>query len=175
LKVTYYVAMSLDGFIARKDGDVAWLDSLEISMAETGYDTFFDSVDALVMGRSTYDFIHNYGTWPYGKKPTWICTRNSISIIEGCNLQAGSTPQDVKKAATELGIGHLWLVGGGRLASWFIENKMLTHISISQMPIILGEGVGVFSELEEPINVKRKNVQPQKSGFTQLDFEIEYT
>ncbi len=70
MKITYYVATSLDGFIAKKGGDISWLDDMNIDMADAGYDDFFTSVDGLVMGRNTYDFIFNYGSWPYGDKPT---------------------------------------------------------------------------------------------------------
>ena len=83
MKVTYYVAKSLDDFIAREDGDVSWLDTLGISMEETGYDDFFAGVDSLVMGRDTYDFVHHFGSWPYSDKPTWVCTSREITPLEG--------------------------------------------------------------------------------------------
>ena len=74
MKVTYYVASSLDGYIAKEDGDVSWLEELNISMEETGYDEFYATVDALVMGRNTYEMIISFGQWPYGAKPVWVCT-----------------------------------------------------------------------------------------------------
>ena len=174
MKVTYYVAASLDGYIAKEDGDVSWLEDLGISMEETGYDEFFATIDALVMGRETYEFIYDYGAWPYGDKSTWVCTSSNLNVIDGCNLQKGSTLKDIIKEAEDLGVKHLWLVGGGRLAGSFIENEILTHLSISQMPIILGGGIRLFGELEEPVKVKRKSIQSHKSGFSQLEFEIEY-
>ncbi len=174
MKVTYYVASSLDGYIAKEDGDVSWLEELGISMEETGYDEFFATVDALVMGRKTYDFIYDFGSWPYGDKPTWVCTSSSFNVIDGCNLQNASNPKDVKKEAEDLGTKHLWLVGGGALAGSFIKNKLLTHLSISQMPIILGGGIRLFGEIGEPVKVKRQHVKAHQSGFSQLEFEIDY-
>ena len=167
MKITYYVASSLDGYIAKEDGDVSWIDDLGISMEDTDYEEFFSSVDALVMGRKTYEFIYEYGSWPYGDKPVWICTSNEIQLIDGCNLQGGSSPEDVCSAANEKGIKHLWLVGGGKLATSFIEKSIPIHLSICQMPIILGSGIKLFSSLKSPVNVEKVSIQPHKSGLTQ--------
>jgi dihydrofolate reductase len=174
MKITYYVASSLDGYIAKEDGDVSWLDELAISLEETGYDEFYSTVGALVMGRNTYDMIQSFGSWPYGEKPTWICTAKEVAAIDGCNLQHGKTPQDVIKEAHDHGISHLWLVGGGKLASSFLEEKLLTHLSISQMPIILGGGTKLFGKLQNPVKIQKISIKPQKSGFTQMEFLVAY-
>ncbi|MGR3280180.1 dihydrofolate reductase family protein, partial [Acaryochloris marina NIES-2412] len=125
--------------LPKKMAIVSWLDELGISMEETGYDDFFAKVDALVMGRKTYQFVYDFGSWPYGDKPTWVCTRSNIDVIDGCNLQNASDPNDVEREAKDLGIKHLWLVGGGVLAGAFVDNRLLAHLSISQMPILSGE------------------------------------
>ncbi|MCU7805260.1 MAG: dihydrofolate reductase family protein [Candidatus Thiodiazotropha sp. (ex Lucinoma borealis)] len=170
--ITYYVASSLDGYIAKEDGDVSWLDDLGIDLEESGYEAFFSTVDALVMGRNTFDVINGFGAWPYGEKPIWVCTANTLDVIEGCNLQNGRTPADTYQEAQDKGIEHLWLVGGGKLASSFLEENLLTHLSISQMPIILGGGIKLFDELQSPIKIHSISAQPQKSGFSQLDFVV---
>ena len=90
MKITYYVATSSDGFISRENGNVSWLDEMNIDIADTGYDTFFESIDGLVMGRSTYDFILNYGAWPYGDKTTFVCTSRELKTLEGANLKKPS-------------------------------------------------------------------------------------
>lgn len=172
MKITYYVASSLDGYIAKKDGDVSWLDDLGINLEETGYEEFYSTVDALVMGRKTYDMIVSFGKWPYGNKPVWICTTRSIDAIEGCNLQKGKTPLEVYSEANAQGVNHLWLVGGGVIAASFLEEKLLTNLSISQMPIILGGGIRLFGDLKKPIKIQRVSTEPQKSGFTQIDFLV---
>jgi len=85
--------------LLKEDGDVSWLEELDISMEDTGYNEFYSTVDALVMGRKTYEMIVSFGQWPYGDKPVWVCSRNKISPIEGCNLQAENTPEEAYKAA----------------------------------------------------------------------------
>ena len=172
MKVTYYVAKSLDDFIAREDGDVSWLDDLGINMEETGYDAFFESIDALVMGRDTYDFVYNFGSWPYGDKPTWVCTRREIIPLEGANMQTASTPGRVVEEAKTLGINHLWLVGGGQLASSFLEANLLTHLSISEMPVRLGSGIPLFARHSLTTMPLEKAESFQKKGFRQWEIEL---
>jgi len=173
MKVTYYVASSLDGYIAKEDGDVSWLEELDISMEDAGYDEFYSTVDALVMGRKTYEMVVSFGQWPYGGKPVWVCSSNKITPIEGCNLQAGSTPEAVYKAANEMNIKRLWLVGGGSLASSFIKDNLLTKISLSLMPIILSSGIKLFGNLPSPKQIKKVSQEPHSSGLIQLEYAIE--
>jgi dihydrofolate reductase len=174
MKVTYYVASSLDGYIAKEDGDVSWLEELDISMEDAGYDDFFSTVDALVMGRKTYEMIVSFGQWPYGDKPVWVCSSNSITPIEGSNLQAGSTPEEAYNAANEMTIKHLWLVGGGNLAASFLEKNLLTNISLSLMPIILGSGIKLFGNLPSPKQIKKISQEPHSSGLIQLEYAIKF-
>lgn len=172
MKTTYYVASSLDGYIAKEDGDVSWLEELDISMADTGYNEFYSTVDGLVMGRKTYDMIVSFGEWPYGDKPVWVCTSNKIEPIDGCNLQVGNTPEEVHLAAMKMGIHHLWLVGGGSLASAFLEKNLLTNISLSLMPVILGGGIKLFSDLPTHIKIKKESQKIHESGMVQFEYII---
>lgn len=173
MKTTYYVASSLDGCIAKKDGDVSWLDELNISMEDAGYDEFYSTVDALVMGRKTYEMIVSFGQWPYGDKPIWVCSNNKITPMKGCNLQAGNTPQEAYQAAVKMNIKHLWLVGGGTLASSFLVNNLLTNISLSLMPIILGGGIKLFGDVPTPIKINKESEKTHKSGMVQLEYTIQ--
>ena len=169
MKITYYVAKSLDGFIAREDGDVSWLDDLNINMADTGYDDFFSSIDCLAMGRNTYDFVFNFGSWPYGDKPTWICTNRELKPLEGANLKIVKTAIDIVKEAESCGLKHLWLVGGGELASSFLEKNLLSHLSISEMPIKLKAGIPLFANHKvENLSTEKTEIF-QKNGFKQVE------
>jgi dihydrofolate reductase len=172
MKITYYVAISLDEFIARKNGDVSWLDDLNIDMNETGYDEFFASVDGLVMGRSTYEFVFNYGSWPYGNKPTWICTSNELGSMVGANLNFSKCIDCVVKEAEVMGLNHLWLVGGGKLASSFLNSGLLTHLSISEMPVKLGGGIPLFSNHKLGTLSTGKTEVILKNGFKQIEISL---
>ncbi|MBV1870493.1 MAG: dihydrofolate reductase family protein [Gammaproteobacteria bacterium] len=148
MKITYYAATSSDGYIASEDGSVSWLDDISIDMDDTGYVDFFASIDGLVMGRNTYDFVFNYGAWPYEDKPTWVCTSREIEILEGASIKTVKIVDDVVKEAESMGLKHLWLVGGGKLASSFLEKGLLTHLSISEMPVKLESGIPLFADHE---------------------------
>lgn len=172
MKITYLVAASLDRFIAREDGDVSWLDEMNIDSNETGLEEFFCRIDGLVMGRSTYDFIFNYGSWPYEDKPTWVCTHSYLQPLEGANLIGVEDIDDVVSGAATRGLEHLWLVGGGRLASSFLAKNLITHLSISEMPIKLDCGIPLFSDHKlDDIAIAQRNVI-QKEGFRQIEIVI---
>lgn len=172
MKITYYAATSLDGFIAREDGDVSWLDDMNIDMDDTGYDNFFAGIDGLVMGRNTYDFVFNYGSWPYEDKPTWVCTSRDLEILEGANLKIVKTADDAVKQAESKGLKHLWLVGGGKLASSFLEKGLLTHLSISEMPVKLESGIPLFSDHKLEQLSAEKTERFQKKGFKQVEIAL---
>jgi len=172
MKVTYYVASSVDGYIARNNGDVSWLDGLDIPMDKTGYDEFYSAVDALVMGRKTYEVIADFGAWPYGDKPTWICSNNNIKVFKGVNIQKGNSPETVISEAQKLKISHLWLVGGGNLASSFINKSFLTNIIISQMPIILGGGIPVFGKFPASKIINFVDSKKVINRFSQIEYSI---
>ncbi len=174
MRITYSAAASLDGFIAREDGDVSWLDEMNIGSDETGLEEFFRSIDGLVMGRKTYDFVFNYGSWPYEDKPTWICTHRDIEPLEGANLITAGDIGDVISEAATRDVEHLWLVGGGRLASSFLAKGLITHLSISEMPIKLECGIPLFSDhkLDEIAFAERNVVE--KKRFSQIEITVKH-
>ena len=173
MKITYSVAASVDGFIAKENGDVAWLDEMGIDTSESGLEEFFASVDGLVMGRKTYDFVFNYGSWPYEDKLTWVCTSRQLQPLPGANLIVVGDVEAVISDAAAKGLQHLWLLGGGKLASAFLEKGLITNISIAEMPIELGSGIPLFADhCPEDIPGLQKTVI-QKNGFRQLEFVLD--
>ncbi|MDB9529378.1 dihydrofolate reductase family protein [Oscillatoria sp. CS-180] len=172
MKVVYYLATSLDGFIADVNESVAWLEKLTINHQATGYDSFFDTVDALLMGRKTYVFVYHHGQWPYGDKPTWVCTSQEVSRMDGCNLQHERNPAAAIQQAKRQGVATLWVVGGGRLVETLIKENLLTHISVSVMPVLLGDGIGLVHSLSKPLYLRQES-SVSMSGFTQIEYQID--
>ncbi|PCI74712.1 MAG: dihydrofolate reductase [SAR86 cluster bacterium] len=172
MKITYYCAMSSDEFIAREDGDVSWLDDMNSDESESSYDEFFASVDGLAMGRGTYDFIFNYGSWPYGDVPTWIFTSKSLIPLAGANLNLVKTVDDFILEANTKKVKHIWLVGGGKIASSFLQRGLLTHLSITEAPIQLNAGLPLFSDhkLENIKSIKNQSIQ--KQGCKQIEIVL---
>lgn len=172
MKISYLAAMSSDGFIAREDGDVSWLDALNLSESETGLEAFFQSVDGLVMGRKTYDFVFDYGSWPYEDKPTWVCTQHAVEPLKGAKLIIVPEIDEVIRQASSRGLKHLWLVGGGKLASSFLSQGLLTHLSLSEMPVQLGCGIPLFAnhQLDQIPYVHKEIIDKVK--FRQWEFTL---
>lgn len=172
MKITYYCAMSKDEFIAREDGDVSFLDDLDMEQTASGYEKFFASVDGLVMGRATYDFVYDYGSWPYGNIPTWVVTSSELDPLEGANLSVVGSLDDFLGEAEAKGMQHIWLVGGGKLASAFHARNLLAHLSITEMAIELGSGIPLFSDHRLQSMETSSAESTQKKGYRQLEIQL---
>ena len=172
MKITYAAATSLDQYIAREDGDVSGLVELNIDANETGLEEFFASIDGLVLGRNTYDFVFNYGSWPYEDKPTWVCTHRELQPLDGSNLIVVDDIDDVVSGAAKRGLEHLWLLGGGQLASSFLAKGLITNVTISEMPIKLESGIPLFSDhkLEDIVSEERNVIK--KNGYRQIEIAL---
>lgn len=171
MRVVYYVAASLDGYIAGPSGSVEWLDRLAIDGDDTGYERFFEGVDALLMGRNTYDFVCEHGSWPYADKPTWVCTHRDLQLIPACNLQEERDAGEAVVAARNRGVGTLWVVGGGALAGTLMRLGLMTHLHVSVMPAVMGDGIRLVDSLPEPVFLVQERCRPC-SGFVGVEYRI---
>ena len=141
-KIAYYVAASLDGYIADADGGVGWLPQGESD--DYGYTEFYAGVDALVMGRRTYDQVLDFGTWPYAGKPTYVFTSSAPDDNPyGVDFVRISPTEFVQSVATRYS-GTVWLVGGGNLAEQFRRAGLIDEYLVFVIPVILGRGVPLF-------------------------------
>lgn len=171
MKSIYYVAMSLDGYIADEAGGVAWLDELKIDHAQTGYDAFYAKIDGLMMGRSTYDFVFNYGSWPYGDQPCWILSSKEMQILDGCNAKASVHLQQAYQDAESSGVENLWVVGGGKLVGSLLQLGLLTHIHVTVMPIVLGGGIRLVDSLSSLVQLEQESGRVD-GGFCEIVYKV---
>lgn len=171
MKLTYYVAASLDGFIADEDGGVAWLDELNVDYEKTGYDEFYEKIDGLMMGRSTYDFLINYGSWPYNDQPCWIFSSSEVEVLDGCNRMEAIDLQQAYSDAQAAGVQNLWVIGGGKLAGSMLNLGLLTHIHITVMPIVLGEGIRLVDSLSTPVKLAQEWSKAE-AGFCEIEYRV---
>jgi dihydrofolate reductase len=140
--VIYYAAVSLDGCIAGKDGDVKWLDGYFIP--ELGFHDFIKRVGGLIMGRRTFDKIASFGKWPYGELKGTIATHRDLDGSFGPVEVTGGSAQDICASAKAFSPGPHWLVGGADLATQFLDAGLLTRIDLFVIPVLLGEGIPAF-------------------------------
>ncbi len=141
----YFVASSLDGFIADEDDDLTWLTTLDDGQDGTNpYDAFIADVGALAMGATTYEWIqrHHPGEWFYEDRPTYVFTHRELAPIEGASVILTSDPvPEVHRALVEAaGDRNVWLVGGGELVGAFLDHDLLDELWLTFAPVTLGAG-----------------------------------
>ncbi len=140
---TYFVASSLDGFIADEHDDLSWLLALEGDEANV-YEPFIAGVGALAMGATTYEWVqrHHPGQWFYEDRPTWVFTHRELAPIEGANLRFTADPvvEVHARMLQEAGGRNVWLVGGGELVGQFLDHDLLDELWVSVTPVTLGAG-----------------------------------
>ncbi len=171
MKAVYYVAASLDGFIASEAGGVEWLDEVSGNHSESSYESFYADVDGLLMGRGTYDFVYDYGTWPYGDQPCWVVTSKPITALAGCNLQETRELTAACLEAQSSGIRQLWVVGGGQIAAAMLQEGLLTHIQVTLMPIALGGGIRLIDSMPSARLLEQEQVVP-RNGSCEIIYRI---
>jgi dihydrofolate reductase len=169
-EVVYYVAASLDGFIATSDGGIKWLSPFEGKGEDYGYAAFYASIDAVLLGRRTYEQCLTFGEWPYPGKPCWVFSHGRIKIAgPGVTL----TIQDPHEMVSELQARKLrraWLVGGSDLAGSFRDEGLISEYIVSVVPVILGAGIPLFASgrTQEVLKLVETNAYP--SGIVQLRY-----
>ena len=138
--VTYFVACSLDGFIARLDESFDWL----FTDDDYGYAEFYRSVDCVVMGRKTFDAALHFVEYPYPGKRAYVFSRRAAeSPIAEAEFVAEDPARFVKKLKLQPG-GRIWVVGGGAIAAALLQAGLIDEMVLSVHPITLGQGVPVF-------------------------------
>lgn len=174
-KLTLHVVSSLDGFIARKDNSVSWLDSngsvyaAGVSISEEEAAAFVKAIDCYVLGSRTYEHALELG-WPYGDTPTVVVTGRKLpSTKKSVEFYSGDlkTLLDEKLAPR---YRNIWLVGGAMLSQRFLELGLVDEIRLTVAPILLGDGLRLFggSLMEKRWNLK--NVVAYKNGFVELSY-----
>ncbi|TRX60068.1 dihydrofolate reductase [Fulvivirga sp. M361] len=167
---------SLDGFIAKKDGSVSWLQSTDhyekgTTLSEEVVAEFLKTIDCYVMGSRTYEHALELG-WPYGDVPVIVLTNRGLTTERG-SVQFYSG--DLDKLVNERlkpNYKNIWLVGGARLAKDFIRLKLADDIIIAIMPVILGGGTLFFDYIGQEELLHLKDVTAYKDGMVELWYEV---
>lgn len=165
-----FVGQSLDGYIARSDGSLDFLD-VPGANEDHGFAAFLESVDALVMGRDTYDFVEAYGSWPFGDKPVFVLSHRPVEdppdTVEALDL----TPLEIAAELDRRGIERVY-VDGGRTIQSFLDAGLVERLIITTVPVLIGSGISLFGDLAADITLRLVDVTAFGGGLTQATYDV---
>jgi dihydrofolate reductase len=177
IKCSIYIAASVDGFIAKPGGDIEWLNRPEYSaedMKGLSYDDFISTVDALVMGRNTFETALSFESWPYEGTPVVVLSSRGLAIPEHLHemvsVQSGPPEHIVSQLESE-GKKHLY-VDGGITIQRFLKAGLINEITITRIPILLGEGISLFGSFGVELPLRLIAATPSNNGFVQVRYEV---
>lgn len=184
MEATVYIGTSLDGFIARENGDIDWLtdgsdqgtdEAKPTDSAEDyGYEEFFATVDALVMGRGTYDKVLTFGEWPYGDKPVIVLTSRPLdrpTQVPGTVESMSCSPAECVARLEARGMRHLYVDGGKTIQS-FLRAGLITRLIITRLPVLIGRGIPLFGPLDRDVKLRHVTTRSFPNGFVQSEYEV---
>lgn len=171
MKASVFVGTSLDGFMARINGE---LDFLPPGGGEPhGYDEFMATVDALVIGRNTFDTVLSFDPWPYGKKPVFVLSTRSLpSVPPGAVVEhLSGAPAEIVSLLAIRGIQHIY-VDGGVTIQRFLQAGLIQRLIVTRVPVLIGTGIPLFGPLQSDIILKHIRTQQYTSGLVQSEYAI---
>jgi dihydrofolate reductase len=166
-----FVGISLDGFIARSDGRFDFLQSDEAG--PHGYEEFMATVDALLIGRGTYEVVLGMGGWFYGKKPVFVLSTRPLAPVpkEAVIERMSGAPHDIAAQLDARGIKHVY-VDGGLTVQRFLEAGLIDRLIINRVPVLIGSGIPLFGPLSRDIALRHIATRTLKGGGVQSEYHI---
>ncbi len=165
-----FLGMSLDGFIAREDGGLDWLVERGEALGDTGYDDFFASIDALVMGRGTHDIVKDFDEYPYAGKRLLVLS-TSLESTEWPDATVHRSLDDVLETLAREQLTRIY-VDGGKTVSTFLRHGLLDEITISVAPVLIGRGIPLFGPLDADVPLELMATRDLSAGFTQTTYRV---
>ena len=177
LECAVFVGVSLDGFIARPNGDLDWLmgegggDS-----AEYGYNEFIAGIDAIVMGRKTFEKVLTFDKWYYGTKRVVVLSSRLLDLSTaqvrgGVVEQMAGSPAEIASKLAASGARHLY-VDGGITVQQFLRAGLIHRLIISRLPVLIGKGIPLFGSVPEDIRLRHVATRTYPGGMVQSEYEL---
>jgi dihydrofolate reductase len=177
MKVTAYFAASLDGYIAKADGSIDWLDSASAAVPageDCGFQAFMNTVDTLVMGRKTFEQILSFGEWAYGATPVVVLSRKPLETPATVPDSVSHSSESIDELCDRLegeGVEHIYVDGGATTQS-FLAAGRLNEIIVTVIPVLLGGGISPFGRLETEVKLSLLGVEEFDFGFVQMRYAV---
>jgi dihydrofolate reductase len=177
LKCDVFIATSLDGFIARYDGQIDWLDEFNRLVPQDedcGYLMFFTQHDCLILGRNTFEKVMSFPQWPYGEKPVFVMSKRgspSPHSVPASVTFSAENPIQLLEHLERIGLRNAY-VDGGELIQSFLKLNLIDTLTITRIPILIGEGKRLFGHLEKDIKLRLISSKSWPFGFVQDCYQI---
>lgn len=172
MTVSVFVGTSLDSFIARANGDLDWLPAG--GGEPHGYDEFIASVDAIVIGRQTFETVLSFAAWPYGSKRVVVLSSRPVDLSAAkggvVEQMAGPPPEIVAQLAAR-GVHHLY-VDGGITIQGFLRAGFVHRLIITRVPVLIGDGIPLFGILPRDIRLRHVATRHFASGLVQSEYQV---
>lgn len=172
IQLSVFCGVSVDGFLARRDHTVDFLDTG--GQEPHGYDEFYGSVDVVVIGRNTYNFVVAYGKWLYGKKPVVVLSSRPIDfswIKNGDVEQMSGEPVAIVAQLEKKGYQHAYIDGGVTIQR-FLAAGLIDRMIISKVPVLIGTGMPLFGPVPRDIPLRHIASRTFKGGLVQDEYEL---
>jgi dihydrofolate reductase len=172
VRVSVFVGTSVDGFIARPNGDLDWLPAG--GGEPHGYDEFIASVDAIVIGRKTFETVLTLGAWPYGHKRVVVLSSRPLELSaagSGVVEQMAGAPAAIVSQLAASGAHHLY-VDGGITIQGFLRAGLVQRLVITRVPVLIGDGVPLFGTLPRDIRLHHVATRHYPSGLVQSEYLV---
>lgn len=166
-----FVGTSLDGFIARPDGGLDFLSpGGDVSH---GFEEFMATIDALVMGRKTYKIVLDFGVWPYGEKPVFVLSSAEIEAPPegGVAERMHGDPKDIAAELAARGLVQVYVDGAATIQQ-FLRAGLIRRLIITRVPVLIGEGIPLFGELDGDISLRHIATRHYSTGLVQSEYEV---
>jgi dihydrofolate reductase len=170
-KVSVFVGTSVDGFLARPNGDLDWLPAG--GGEPHGYDEFIASVDAIVIGRKTFETVLTFGLWPYADKRVVVLSHQPVdlSAARGVVEQMAGPPAEIVSQLAASGAHHLY-VDGGITIQGFLRAGLVQRLVITRVPVLIGDGIPLFGALPRDVRLRHVMTRHFPSGLVQSEYQV---
>lgn len=170
MKASVFVGVSVDGFIARKNGS---FDFLPTDCEPHGFDEFYASIDTLVIGRNTFEVVLGFGEWPYAGKRVVVLSSNPIdlSAIAGKVEQMSGSPEEIVATLAATGSTHAY-IDGGITVQRFLAAGLIQRLVVTRVPVLIGEGIPLFGSLPHDVKLKHVATRHYPSGLVQSEYAV---
>ena len=172
MTVSVFIGASVDGFIARPNGDLDFLP--EGGGEPHGYNEFIASVDAIVIGRKTFEKVLTFGAWPYGNKRVVVLSSHPVdpsAAVGGVVERMAGSPAEIVSQLAASGAHHLY-VDGGITIQGFLRAGLIQRLIITRVPVLIGDGIPLFGTLSQDVRLRHVATRHYASGLVQSEYQI---